>query len=346
MSPEVSSNLHFVLNLCLQQCPVTFFLCFSANIELTGRMLMDSHFIETGLKVTSSILTSTGADISVKLLDNGKGIDVKMGLPVEKQTLMSFKHDIVFSTQEIGKQEADAAIKFKDKMKEFSICFDQLTGILGLSFCGEINTPSKLSTNMVPFPLNGKANFHFEVHREDVKEYHFKALLKDQKPHEKSVEIVFDTPGSQTKRTVELNLVAMTEPTKALKATLKSPFKEAVAEAVITDTNKEKSAMLRFQHDQSEYYGKIGVSVEGDAAKQVFKPLIEYHTPNDIVKTKGNRKPDYHVEGKKTSCHIPDNPEVLILQVKKILEFSAFFPEVEQNFPAPFQKKNIFSGNF
>lgn len=260
-------------------------------------MILDSHFLMTGLKVQSSILTSTGADVNVKLLESGKGIDIKMGLPLEKQTLLSFSHDVVFTSQELGRPEIDIPLKFKDKMKEFSICFDQLTSIIGLTFCGELNTPSTIATNMVPFPLNGPAQMSVVIERDDVKEYHFKALLKDQKPHHKSIEVIFDTPGSQTKRKVELVLEAMSEPNKALKATLNSPFKTAVAEAVMTDSDKEKSAMVRFQYDQSEYFGKVGVSVEGDASKQIYKPLIEYHTPNDITKTKGNRKPDYHVEG-------------------------------------------------
>lgn len=270
---------------------------FSANIELTGKMIMDSHFMESGLKVTSSILSSTGSEVDIKLLDNGKGIDVKMGLPVEKQTIISFDHKIVFANQELGKAEAHVDVNFKERLKDFMMCFDQLSPVIGLNFCVDLNYPSKLSTNMVPFPLNGPANFKIEIDREDVKQYHFKALLNDQKPYHRTIEVIFDTPGSQTSRKVNLLLEAMSEPAIALKATLKSPLKDAIAEAAITNNDKEKSAMLRFQHDTSEYYGKVGVSVEGTPGKQIYKPLIEYHTPNDIVKTKGSRKPDYHVEG-------------------------------------------------
>lgn len=269
----------------------------SANIELTGSMMFDAHLIETGLKVTSTILTSTGADLEVKLLDNGKGVDVKLGLPVEKQKLFSYSHKIMFSTQELGKPEVDMKIKFKTKPKEMSICFDQLAPIIGLTFCGDVNIPSTIATNNVAFPLNGPVTLAFEIEREDVKDYHFKALLNDKKPTHKSLEISFETPGSQNKRDVKLTLEAMTEPNKMLKATFDSPLKTATAEAVITDNAKEKSAMARFQHDKTEYYGKIGVEVSGTPAKSIYKPIIEYSTPGDIVKSKGNRKPDYTVEG-------------------------------------------------
>lgn len=262
-------------------------------------MVIDAHFMVSGLKVTSQILHSTGGDIHFKLLEGGKGVDIKMGVPLAKQTLVSFRHDISLTAQELGRPEIEVPLKFKDNEKEFSICFDQLSPFIGLSFCGELTTPSKLRTNMVSFPLNGPVVMSIHVDREDVKDYHFRALLKDQKPHQRSIEIVFDTPQSVTERHVSLILEATNEPERALRATLKSPVKDAIAEAVLTDNNKEKSMMARFQHDEIKYYGKIGVSVEGDDKKHVYKPLIEYSTPGDVGKVKGNRVPDYHVEGKK-----------------------------------------------
>lgn len=115
--------------------------------------------------------------------------------------------------------------------------------------------------------------------------------------HSKALEITFSTPGSSTPREVSLLLEAATEPNKMLKATAKYLQNQAVAEALLTDNAQEKSAMIRFQYVDKEYLAKIGVSVSGNDAKQIYQPLIEYQTPTDIVKTKGDRKPDYTVEG-------------------------------------------------
>lgn len=87
---------------------------YSANIEVSGGLIVDAHFVQTGLKITSNMLTSTGSDLTLKLV-NGKEVDVKLGLPVEKQVIMSFSHDLEFATQELGKPESHVALQFKDK---------------------------------------------------------------------------------------------------------------------------------------------------------------------------------------------------------------------------------------
>lgn len=289
----------------------------SANIDFTGGITFDAHVMRTGLQINTNILTSTGTDVTFKLLDN-KGVDIKLGLPVEKQKLISFSHSLEFATQDQGKKEVAVPLKFKDKQKEFSVCFDQLSPIIGLNFCGELVSPSTLQTNHVAFPLNGNIKLEVMIERDDVSEYHFKALLKEPSSHSKQVEITFATPGSKQNRDVSLLLEASLQPNKVLRAVLKSPLKDAVAEAVLTDTAQEKSAMLRFQYDTNEYLAKIGVAVKGNDAKQIYEPLIEYQTPQDIVKTKGPRKPDYTVEGQVTVEKTGDNRKFNFDHIKLI----------------------------
>lgn len=45
----------------------------SANIDITGSMTVDAQVVESGLKVTSSLYTSTGGDLEVVALNDGKG---------------------------------------------------------------------------------------------------------------------------------------------------------------------------------------------------------------------------------------------------------------------------------
>lgn len=68
---------------------------------------------------------------------------------------------------------------FQHFRKEGSMCFDQLTSIIGLTVCGEISMPSTLATNHVAFPMNGNVNMQISIEAEDLKEYHFTALLKE-----------------------------------------------------------------------------------------------------------------------------------------------------------------------
>lgn len=51
--------------------------------------------------------------------------------------------------------------------------------MIGLTFCGEVNSPSTLASNQVGFPLNGNMKVEISIEREDVSEYHFKAALSE-----------------------------------------------------------------------------------------------------------------------------------------------------------------------
>lgn len=264
----------------------------SANIEISGRLTVDAQVVETGLKVSSTVYTATGGDAKIDILRGAKGFDAKFSLPVEKQKLISATHDIVFTIREQGQPEKSNQLKFSQN-NDFSVCFDQLNDFIGITACGDINGPNLSGDHVpvLPFPLSGNAKYVVSIDKDKVGQYHFKATTHTE--NKIGFEVLAEAVQEDGKKMVALEVEGYLTPDKYIKATLQSPVKNAVAEARLIGTNEEKSALVRFQYDQNEYYAKAGVSVSGNTAKAVYKPILEYRTPAD----KAAKKPSYNVEG-------------------------------------------------
>lgn len=110
---------------------------------------MDADAVATGLKVVTNLHSSTGAHLVAKVLDNGAGIDIQLGLPVDKQEILVASNDLVYITVEKGQKEKQTKIAVDGQRKEYSECFDQLSDLLGLTLCGEVSLPFSVSGKLV-----------------------------------------------------------------------------------------------------------------------------------------------------------------------------------------------------
>lgn len=91
---------------------VTFFiLFFSYNVELTGTVSVDAYELITGVKVSSTVHSSTGSTFSFELLNGGKGVDMKIDFPFNKQEIFSFDHKIAFFGHFLGEEAIQYALK-------------------------------------------------------------------------------------------------------------------------------------------------------------------------------------------------------------------------------------------
>lgn len=78
---------------------------------MTSLLAIDAHIVESGVKVAATLHSSTGLDLTVKVLE-GYGVDVKIGLPVKKQEILNFNSDVVSIVRELKGQEVESPIKF------------------------------------------------------------------------------------------------------------------------------------------------------------------------------------------------------------------------------------------
>lgn len=123
----------------------------STDVEITGQFLIDADAVTTGLKVVTNVHSSTGVHVIAKVLENGKGFDLQIGLPVDKQEILTASNDIVYFTAEKGQKEKHVQCQVEGEKQDWSACFDQLSGVLGFTLCGEVNAPFSVSGKFQEF---------------------------------------------------------------------------------------------------------------------------------------------------------------------------------------------------
>ncbi|CAH1965494.1 unnamed protein product [Acanthoscelides obtectus] len=260
----------------------------SASVELSARFTFDAHTVESGMKVITNLYTATGGDITVDM-QGGANVDVKVGLPVKEMKLISANHEIVSHVREQSGQETNSPLKFA-QAKDFSICLDQLSPFIGLTFCGEINGPNLAGKDVpvLPFPLAGDSKVSVTIENDDVLEYHFKHQTNNEHT---SGALTIEAIGKNNQKKVSLQVNAEIHPEKYIKAEFTSPLKNANAEGRITFNDQEKSILLKAGYDQNEFYGKFGVGISGNGGKTAYKPILEWKSPG------GTQQLPINVEG-------------------------------------------------
>ncbi|XP_046751140.1 apolipophorins [Diprion similis] len=256
----------------------------SASVRIAGSLIIEGFGIESGLKVLTTLHTSTASDVSIKLLD-GYGVNVNFGLPKQKQELISIETEVLVSS---GPKGDNYVFPKFSKGQEHSDCFEQLSAIVGLTVCGKITYPYDGLTTIQKkplFPLSGLASFILYVENNDVKSYHFRAYYDTKNPKARSLEILLETPNSRTERKISLLVEAAVEPDKLLRLTFDSPFKKAVVEGIIKNTPQEQTLTVTVRHDSIEYFGRIGVISSGNR----YRPVLEYKVPEHVEKLAGTK---------------------------------------------------------
>lgn len=87
----------------------------SYNIEVTGIVSVDGYEVSTGVKVTSTVHSATGSQLTFELLKEGRGVDFKIDFPQNKQEILSFDHKIVFIQQNLGHESIEHSLKASQK---------------------------------------------------------------------------------------------------------------------------------------------------------------------------------------------------------------------------------------
>ncbi|XP_075230090.1 retinoid- and fatty-acid binding glycoprotein apolipophorin [Lycorma delicatula] len=266
----------------------------SAAVEVSGQLLIDAFSFESGVKVYGTIHSATGSDLSVRFLE-GHGVDVKVGLPVKKQDIISFNSNIIKVIKEKGQQISQVPVKFDTKRQEYNGCFDQLNTFIGLTFCGKLSYP--FDNLKLLSPAYGPTNFGVHIEKEDdsLTAYHFKAYYNTKEPNQRTFEILLDTPNSKTNRKLLFVINAGSQP-KHLTASLTTPWKVISFDGHITETDLEHTIVAKLLDDANEYYVKAGFYRSGDSNHQTLKPLLEYKFPEfkgketGLIGVKGNFK--------------------------------------------------------
>ncbi|CAH0764921.1 unnamed protein product [Diatraea saccharalis] len=300
----------------------------SADIELAGLFLVDADVVATGLKVVTNLHSSTGAHVIAKVLENGNGFDLQVGLPIDKQEIITASNDLVYFTAEKGQLEKQVAVKTDVARKEYSACFDQLSGLLGVTFCGELSLPfsvsgpdaqASVSKFFARYPLTGASKVKLVLEKNDLRGYHIKGVFRPN-PERRSFELLFEAEGSKNRRTQITGELVNNNDEKSIILSLDSPIKTLYGQASLYTSSSQYAVLLKGKVDKSEYYAKAGFAVQGNDRRSVFRPIIEYEMPEqggkksikvegEIVRESSPPVTKYTLKGVK--FHLPNAKDVV-----------------------------------
>ena len=293
----------------------------STDVEIAGALLIDADSVTTGLKVITNLRSSTGLHVIAKVIENGRGFDLQLGLPVDKQEILVASNELVYVTAEKGQREKQTKIKTGQSMHDYSPCFDQLSGVLGLTLCGHFSLPFSISNREKPsdqiisqffnrFPLSGTASAKIVLEKNDLQGYHIKGVVReDAAAGKKSFEFLFDAEGSQNRHTKLTGQYVYNSNEIGVKLELQSPIKNLYGEISACNNPRELMAKYVGRVDSMEYKGRIGFTVQGNEQRSVYRPVFEYSIPDgsgqthsaeivgEVIKETSGRKSKYTARG-------------------------------------------------
>ncbi|XP_037295541.1 apolipophorins isoform X2 [Manduca sexta] len=278
----------------------------STDFEISGAFIIDADAFSTGIKVITNLHSSTGVHVNAKVLENGRGIDLQIGLPVDKQELIAASSDLVFVTAEKGQKEKQKVIKMEKGENEYSACFDQLSGPLGLTMCYDMVLPfpivnrndklDSIAKAMGKWPLSGSAKFKLFLEKNDLRGYHIKAVVKEDKDAgRRSFELLLDTEGAKTRRSQLTGEAVYNENEVGVKLGLEAVGKVIYGHIWAHKKPNELVASVKGKLDDIEYSGKLGFSVQGNEHRAVYKPIFEYSLPDGS--SPGSKKYEVKIDG-------------------------------------------------
>ena len=176
----------------------------SAAINLDATMTIDAFVTKTGMKMASTLHTSTFLDGKI-IVEGGRLVDIAFNMPKDKMEIVNFKNDFF-------KLDDNQVVLQTEQINENHLCSTKLSRALGLTMCFKTITPSNKFVGPYAASLT--------LEKEDT---HSGYLFKYS--HTPSgLSVMFDTPGSKVDRKWNLNIDGNM---KSLNVEVITPFKTA-----------------------------------------------------------------------------------------------------------------------
>lgn len=247
----------------------------SGAVEFASMMSVDAYFTKSGIKMTSTLHSSTGVSTKIEIKNKQEYV-FNFDVPKTKSEIVTARSELflVFKDQEKKQVPASEDITTRKFCSGHTIV--QLTG---LELCGDMMYPVS-KDNALGFPMSGPAHSVVLLHKRDShKGYQLEINQIDNKKllHFK---VFYDTPGSSTERATGFEL-EVNKDTKILKSSLISPWKKARFTGSLVDGQKEKKLSGLATVDETQEYrfdSSVGINTKGSQTK--YKPKVVISYPN------------------------------------------------------------------
>lgn len=196
---------------------------YSVAVDITGQMGVDAYYASTGIKLKTSLYSSTAVEGNIKI--NGtKFVKVSFNLPKEKAEIITAQSELIVMKGDI--EEVQSGI-IENRVGDKICSWPSLDHTLGLKMCVDFAFPNAteyLNDSIIPhtilpkrvlnftstpsFILSGPGKIALALCKADptAKQYVLQYnWLADE--NTTTISFVFDTPGSQQHRELSAKLI-------------------------------------------------------------------------------------------------------------------------------------------
>ncbi|KAI8509667.1 hypothetical protein Bbelb_120950, partial [Branchiostoma belcheri] len=183
----------------------------SAAVEIASEMGIDAHVARCGMKMVTTLHSSTFADGKI-ILKKGSDLEVKLNMPRDKMEIVNVQSKVFLINQD---QEYEVRGVEAGRVDESACSGTWGIETFGLQMCGEVQYPNPRLDDQTPYmPLTGPMSASVTLNKADAgldsyvmeARYNIKpSRVNGKKENTYSVHFLLDTPGSRIDRKMELN---------------------------------------------------------------------------------------------------------------------------------------------
>ncbi|XP_078574880.1 apolipophorins-like isoform X1 [Branchiostoma floridae x Branchiostoma japonicum] len=316
----------------------------SAAVEISSEMGIDAHVARCGMKMVTTLHSSTFADGKV-ILKKGSDLEVKLNMPRDKMEIVNVQSKLFLINQD---QEEEVRGVEADRVDESTCTGTWGIETFGLQMCGEVQYPNPRLEDETPYmPLTGPMSASVTLNKADpgldsyVMEarYNIKpSRVNGKKENTYSVHFLLDTPGSRVDRKMELN-AGLNIAGKAVELSMTHPKKTITFNGNYNDQAETKSVNLDLTMDGTDQYSLKGeMMVEELQGNWRYMPSLEIKVPqmktitaNGVVGYEQDRKAELTL----TLQGIKDDDIVFSTSMEKTLkdDKKAYSLDMQMKYP-------------
>ncbi|XP_060596717.1 uncharacterized protein LOC132750705 [Ruditapes philippinarum] len=246
----------------------------SGSVKIDSMMSIDAVVTRGGLKMVSSLYTSTGARGKIEIT-GGNVFDLSFDITKEKSEIVDVKSTFY--------------VVYNDKMKEQKMLLAgsgqeekvSCTGVrmlkaTGIELCSSYLTrDTKLKSDAPNFPLTGPVSFTVTMNKKDLPNGYKLEVKTIKTPLQTLFRFMTNTPGSQFDRAIGLD-VDVKHSKKTLDIMFVSPWKKAAVNGELIDTSNVKGLLGKISIDEGHRVYNLDAKILIDRTKDrvTYTPKI------------------------------------------------------------------------
>ncbi|CAH1244201.1 CTD-3088G3.8 [Branchiostoma lanceolatum] len=257
----------------------------SAAVEISSELGIDAHVARCGMKMTTTLHSSTFADGKI-ILKKGSDLEVKLNMPRDKMEIVNVQSKLFLINQD---QEREVRGVEADRVDESACTGTWGIETFGLQMCGEVQYPNPRLEDETPYvPLTGPMSASITLNKADAgldsyvmeARYNIKpSRVNGKKENTYSMHFLLDTPGSRIDRKMELN-AGLNIAGKAAEFSMQHPKKTISFNGNYNDQAETKSVNLDLTIDEKDQYTLKGeMMVEELQGNWRYMPSLEIKVP-------------------------------------------------------------------